>query len=324
MANKKIWVLAEIRKGNLTRSTSQLFGAAYKIADQKNLDVVAVLMGGEKSHAESLAQKASLVLWINDPQLQTYEATCYLQAIWQLIESKGKPVAILASASSSGLELMPRLAIRCETGYASFCVDIWWEGSELATRRPIYGGRAYEELTLLKEPALFTIRSGAFSIPENLLTPGKVETITLTFSDDLGLKLIERKSTTSSKQELSEAECVVAGGRGLGSPENFKLLEELAQELDAAVGASRAVVDSGWRSHDEQVGKSGKTISPDLYIAFGISGVIHHILGMNTSKVIVAINKDPEAPIFQNSDYGLVGDALEVIPVLTKELRSRR
>ena len=214
MADKKIWVIAEIRKGNLTRSTSQLFGAAYKIADQKNLDVVGVLMGGEKPHAESLAQKASLVLWINDPGLETYEATRYFHAIWQLIESKGKPVAILASASSSGLELMPRLAIRCETGYASFCVDIWWEGSELVAQRPIYGGRAYEELALIKEPALFTIRSGAFSIPGNLPNSGKVETITLTFSDDLGLKLIERKSTTSSKQDVSEAEGVVAGGRG--------------------------------------------------------------------------------------------------------------
>lgn len=318
----EILVIAEIRKGILTRSTGQLLGAARKLADQKGLGVTAILIGGDQVHADELAKKAPLVLWIQEPRLELYEASSYLYTIWQLIESRGQPVAIFASASATGLELMPRLAMRCNSGYASYCLDIWWENSELATRRPVFGGRAYEELVISKEPAILTIRPGAFLIPENLNTLGKIKTVPIKLPEDLGLKLIERKSTTSCKKDLSEAVRVVAGGRGMGSPENFKALEELAQVLDAAVGVSRAVVDSGWRSHDEQVGKSGKTISPDLYIACGISGAIHHILGISTSKVIVAINKDPDALMFQNADYGLVGDALEVIPVLSDNLKS--
>jgi len=319
----EIWVIAETRHGNLACSTSQLLGAARKLADQRDLSVAAVLIGGEQVHIDELAQKSPLVLWLKEPGLEPYESTRHLHALWQLIESRGRPRAILASASASGLELIPRLAMRCDSGYASSCVNIWWEGSELAARRPVHGGRAYEEVVPLKQPALFTVRPGAFSIPENLSSSGKTITIPITLPESLGLKVVNRKSTSSGEKDLSEAVRVVAGGRGMGSAENFKLLEELAQVLDAAVGASRAVVDSGWRSHDEQVGKSGKTISPELYIACGISGAIHHVLGMNTSKVVVAINKDPDATIFQNVDYGLVGDALEVIPALSDALKSR-
>jgi electron transfer flavoprotein alpha subunit len=321
MTCNEIWVIAETRKGQLTRSTNQLLGAARKLADEKNLNAVAVLVGGEQVHADELAQKVPLVLWLNEPGLESYDVVRHLHAIWQLIESRGEPEVILANASASGLEFMPRLAARSNVGYASFCTDAWWEGADLAVRRPVYGGRAYEELVLLKKPALLTIRPGAFSIPANLANPGKIETFSVDLPGDIGLNLVERKSTSSGKKDLSEAVCVAAGGRGLGSPGNFKLLEDLAEVLDGAVGVSRAVVDSGWRPHDEQVGKSGKTISPQLYIACGISGAIHHVLGMNTSKVVVAINKDPEALIFKSADYGLVGDVLEVIPALTEALK---
>jgi electron transfer flavoprotein alpha subunit len=322
MTCNEIWVIAETRKGHLTRTTRQLLGAARKLAEEKNFSAAAVLVGGEESHADELAQKVPLVLWLKGPGLEPYDAVRHLHAIWQLIESRGEPEAILANASASGLEFMPRLAVRSGAGYASYCIDAWWEGSELAVRRPVYGGRAYEELVLLKKPALLTVRPGAFSIPENLANPGKIETLSIDLPGDLGFNLVERKSTSLGKKDLSEAVCVVAGGRGLVAPENFKLLEELAEVLDGAVGVSRAVVDSGWRPHDEQVGKSGKTISPELYIAFGISGAIHHVLGMNTAKVVAAINKDPEALIFKNADYGLVGDALEVIPALTEALKT--
>jgi len=322
MTCNEIWVIAETRKGQLTRSTNQLLGAARKLAEEKNIGSVAVLVGGEQVHADDLAQKVPLVLWLKGSGVEPYDAVRHLQAIWQLIESRGEPMVILANASASGLEFMPRLAVRCGVGYASYSVDAWWDGAGLAVRRPVFGGRAYEELVLLKKPAILTVRPGAFSIPENLADPGKIETLSIDLPGDMGLSLVERKSTSSSKKDVSEAVCVVAGGRGLGSPENFKLLEELADVLDGAVGVSRAVVDSSWRPHDEQVGKSGKTISPQLYIACGISGAIHHVLGMNTSKVVVAINKDPEALIFKNADYGLVGDVLEVIPALIEALKT--
>jgi electron transfer flavoprotein alpha subunit len=322
MTCNEIWVIAEMRKGKITRSTGQLLGAARRLADEKNLGTAVLLVGGEQVHADELALKVPLVYWLQGPLLEAYEATRYVYTIWQLIESRGRPAAILTGASAAGLEFMPRLAVRCSAGYASYCVGLWWEESELAARRPVFGGKVYEELVFSKEPALLTVRPGAFSIPENLSNPGKIETFPIELPGDVGLNLVERRSTSSGKKDLSEAVCVVAGGRGMGSPENFKILEELAGVLDGAVGVSRAVVDSGWRPHDEQVGKSGKTISPELYIACGISGAIHHVLGMNTSKVVVALNKDPDAPIFQEADYGLVGDVLEVIPALTQALKS--
>jgi len=322
MAEKEIWVMAEIRRDKITRSTYQLLGAAQKIAEKKNFNTAVVLIGGKKTHVDQLAQKTSRVVWINAHGLEYFESTRYLEAVWQLVESRGQPMVFLANASAAGLELMPGLAMRLNTGYASFCVDIFWNGSDLAVRRPVFGGRVYEELTILKNPAILTVRPGDFPVPENLSTPGKVESVSVNIPENIGLSLVNRQTTASGTQDLAEANCVVAGGRGLGNPENFKLLENLARVLDAGVGGSRAVVDSGWRSHTEQVGKSGKTISPDLYIACGISGAIHHVLGMNTSKVVVAIDKDPDAMIFKNADYGLVGDVLEVIPALTRKLES--
>lgn len=322
MICNEIWVIVEIRQGSLTRSSLQLLGAARKLADQGDFKTAAVQIGGEQSHADELAQKIPLVLWLQEPSLELYEATRYTHAVWQLIESRGRPKAILSPAGSAGLEFLPRLAMRSDSGYASSCVDVFWQDSELACRRPIYGGKVYEELVISTIPALFTVRPGVFSIPENLSQPGIVEPVSIDLPEDIGLKIADRKSITAGKKDLSEAVCVVAGGRGMGTAENFKLLEELAGILDGAVGVSRAVVDAGWMPHDQQVGKSGKTISPELYIACGISGAIHHVLGMNTSKVVVAINKDPDAQIFQSADYGLVGDALEVIPKLIKELKS--
>ena len=314
-------MIAEIRQGSLTRTTSQLLGAARKLAEQQGLHAAAVLLGGEQTQADELARKVPLILWVKEPRLETYEASRYAYALRQLIEVRGSPVAILTGAGAAGLEFLPRLSMSCDSAYASSCVDLWWEGSELACRRPVYGGKVYEELALSTKPAFFTVRPGAFAVPENLETPGKIEAVSVTVPEDLGLDLIERKRTTAGQKDLSEAARVVAGGRGMGVPENFKLLEELAGVLDGAVGVSRAVVDAGWFPHDIQVGKSGKTISPELYIACGISGAIHHVLGINTAKVVVAINKDPDAAIFKSADYGIIGDALEILPGLIEKLK---
>ncbi len=324
MMLNEIWVIAEVRQGTLTRVTSQLLGAARQFAEEKNLGVTAVLVGGEEQNANELAQKVGQVLWLNGERLDVYESTRHLYAIGQLIESKGTPSMILAGASAAGMELLPRLAARCKGIYSNSCVAAWWDGDNLAVRRPLYGGRVYEELVLIQKPAVITVRPGVFSIPENLSSPGKIETTSISIPENMGLKLIDQKSTLSGKKDISEAIRVISGGRGMGSPENFKLIEDCAEVLDAAVGVSRAVVDSGWRPHSEQVGKSGKTISPELYIACGISGAIHHVLGMNTSKVVVAINNDPNALIFENVDFGLVGDAVEVVPALTEGLKALR
>lgn len=293
MANE-IWVLVEIKDGQPTRSSRQIYGAAVALAKEKDLKPVAVVVDGEP-----------------------FEATRHLAALGQLCESRGKPRAVLAPASADGLELLPRLAARLDGGYAGSAVGLRWEGDQLAARRPIFGGRAYEEVAFVRTPALVSVRPGALAAGE----PDGMETVTVKAPPVAGPAVVEQKATAATGKNVSEAPRVVAGGRGLGAKDNFKLIEELADALGAAVGASRAVVDAGWRPHDEQVGKSGKTVCPELYIACGISGAIHHVLGMNTSKVVVAINNDPDAPIFENADFGLVGDALQVLPALTKALK---
>ena len=291
----EIWVLCEIRDGQPTRTSKQMLNAAGTLAAEKNLAPVEIVLSGEP-----------------------YEATRHLAALVQLIESRGEPRAILASAGANGLELMPRLAARLRAGYAGSVVNLRWEGDQLAARRPVYGGRAYEEVVFVRAPALVTVRPGAMSAQRDL---DKAETVVVDAPPIPGPVVVEQKATAATGKNVSEAARVVAGGRGMGEPDNFKLIEELADALGAAVGASRAVVDAGWRPHDEQVGKSGKTICPELYIACGISGAIHHVLGMNTAKVVVAINTDPKAPIFENADYGLVGDALQVVPALTEAIK---
>jgi electron transfer flavoprotein alpha subunit len=291
----EIWVLTESQEGQPTRTSRQMQSAAAALAAEKDLKALAVELKGEP-----------------------YEAGRHLAALGQLIESRGKPLAILAAAGSSGLELMPRLAARLQCGYLASVVDLRWEGDQLAARRPVYGGRAYEEVACTKTPALVTVRPGALSVTGET---GPLETVGVDAPPVPGPAVVEQQATTATGLDVSEAARVVAGGRGMGGPENFKLVEDLAGALGAAVGASRAVVDAGWRPHDEQVGKSGKTICPQLYIACGISGAIHHVLGMNTSKVVVAINTDPEALIFKNADFGLIGDALQVLPALTQALK---
>jgi electron transfer flavoprotein alpha subunit len=290
----EIWVLVEIKDGQPTRTSRQMCAAASALANEKGLKPVAIELQGEP-----------------------YEAARYLTALGQLCESRGKPRAILAAASARGLELMPRLAARLDGGYAGSVVGLRWEEDQLAAKRPVYGGRAYEEVALVRTPALVTVRPGALAAGE----PEGMETVTVEAPPVPGPVVVEQQTTAAAGKNVSEAARVVAGGRGMGDAGNFKLIEELADALGAAVGASRAVVDAGWRPHDEQVGKSGKTICPELYIACGISGAIHHVLGMNTAKVVVAVNTDPDAPIFENADFGLVGDALQVLPALTRALK---
>ncbi|MBW1810838.1 MAG: electron transfer flavoprotein subunit alpha/FixB family protein [Deltaproteobacteria bacterium] len=322
MTAREIWIVAETRKGSLTKVTRQLLGAARSLATQKELSVVAVLVAGDQAQADELAQLAANVIWLNQAELSPYEATRQVDALGQLIEKRGRPFAVLAGSSSAANEFMPRLAARYQSGYASNCVDLRWEGEELAVRRPVYGGRVYEELAFCQTPAWATFRPGAFDLKKKLASPGQLEQVTIDLPESNRPLVGELKIGAIQDIELSEATRVVAGGRGLGEPQNFELVEQLAQVLQAAIGASRAIVDAGWRPHTEQVGKSGKTISPELYIACGISGAVHHTLGMNTSKVVVAINSDPEATIFKHADYGIVGDAIEILPALTEALKS--
>ena len=320
MAQREIWVIAEFRRGALTRGTQELLGAARTLDKGGELAVVAVLVGRQAAAAESLAALGPKVLWLQSPALEAHESSRVSLALARLAEARGRPAAILTGATATGLELLPRLAAQLGVGVASHVTALRWEGDSLHARRPIFGGRAYEEVALLMQPAMVTVRAGAFAAVEKAAAAGAIEPVPIEMPVGLGLTVVDRKITSAGRQELTEASRVVAGGRGLGQKENFAKLEELAAVLDGTVGASRAVVDAGWRSHDEQVGKSGKTISPQLYIGCGISGALHHTMGMDTSKTIIAINKDPAAPIFNAADYGIVDDVFTILPLLKEEL----
>jgi electron transfer flavoprotein alpha subunit len=264
---------------------------------------------------------ASRVVLLENAALAPYRAEVWARALADLA-AKESPKAILAPVTSRQRELMARLAARLGTGLAADCVSLAARGDGLIATRPVYAGKLLSKVTWAKSPWVATLRPNVFRPADE--QPGKVATVDrpAISMPSATMKFVERREeATTGLPELTEAEIVVSGGRGLKGPENFVIREELAKVMGAAVGASRAAVDAGWRPHRFQIGQTGRTISPKLYMGFGVSGAIQHLAGMRTSKVIVAVNKDPEAPIFKIADYGIVGDLFEVVPALTQELK---
>jgi len=266
---------------------------------------------------------ADKVIVADDDRLAIYTTDAYASVIAQLAQS-GEPAIILLGASVQGKDLSGRLAARLGVGMVQDCVAFSLENGNLVAKRPIYAGKAYATVTFKNSvPQIATARPNVLELNEPDGSKS-AEVVDAEFSLDdsqLKTKVVEIIQEEGAKVDLTEAERIVSGGRGMKGPENYTILEELADIIDATVGASRSAVDSGWRPHSDQVGQTGKVVSPNLYIACGISGAIQHLAGMSTSKYIVAINKDPEAPIFQKADYGVVGDLFEVVPALTEEIK---
>jgi electron transfer flavoprotein alpha subunit len=231
--------------------------------------------------------------------------------------------AVLFAASSLGRDLAPRVAARLGVEYLSEVTGIEAQGGQVAVTRPRFAGKLNARVVVEQKPAVLSLRANTFTPRENA-KGGEVQKLDVSLDTaDFGAVVREIKEAAAGRMDVSEAPVIVSGGRGLGNPENFRLIEELAAAFNgkAAVGASRAVVDAGWRPHAEQVGQTGKTVAPTLYFAVGISGAIQHLAGMRSSRYIVAINKDPEAPIFKVADYGIVGDLFEILPRLAEEIR---
>ncbi len=252
----------------------------------------------------------------------TYSPSAFAKILHQFATAENIDIFIFPNITY-GKELGPRLAVALSAGYIADVINIAVQNGEILFKKPVYAGKAVITAKLRSEKKVFTIRPNIFTAKETDAAP---EFAIHEFTPDISEADFKEKrvaiTRSSGKLDVAEADIVVSGGRGLKAPENFKLVEELAAVLGAAVGASRAVVDAGWRPHSEQVGQTGKTISPNLYIAIGISGAVQHLAGMSSSKVIVAINKDKDAPIFQVADYGIVGDALDVVPRLTEKLKA--
>ncbi len=315
-----ILVFLEQRDGKLRPVSREALGEASRLAKQWGCDVVGVCLAAADPGLAALGDAGTdRVLLATDARFARYEGATYAAAVVQAVKS-ASPKAVLFAASSMGRDLAPRVAARLGVGLASDCVALSVEGGALQARRPVFAGKAFQTLRFLGTPAMATLRPKVFAAVTGAGKTAAVAALEATLPVSR-VTVRDVVAQSGGKVDLTESEIIVSGGRGVKGPEHFKLIEDLAEALGATVGASRAVVDAGWRPHSEQVGQTGKTVSPKLYVAVGISGAIQHLAGMSSSRCIVAINKDPEAPIFKIADYGLVGDLFEVVPALTEAVR---
>jgi electron transfer flavoprotein alpha subunit len=317
-----ILVFAEVRDGKLKKSSLETLSEAVRLAKPLGSKVGVALVGeGVRGHAEVLGRYgAAQVFVVESPRLKYYAPEAVAKAVVAAHQKLGSG-AILMAATALGRDLAGGVGALLGTGAAADCTGVTIAGGKVQARRPVYSGKAYATVAFRKSPAVLSLRPNVFPAQE---TGGAaaVEDLAVAFDEaDFRSAVKDVAATAQGKVELTEASVIVSGGRGLQSPDNFKVRDELAAVLGAAVGASRAVVDNGWRPHSEQVGQTGKTVAPNLYIALGISGAIQHLAGMRTSKVIVAVNKDPDAPIFKSATYGVVGDAMEIVPALIQNLK---
>ena len=324
---KDVWVYLETTEGKLRNVGLELLGEGRKLADAMGQKLAGVLIGNqvEGLAKEAFAAGADQVYLVEATQLTHFTTDGYTATVVDLIKTY-KPSVILLGATNNGRDLGPRVACRIGTGLTADCtgLDIDEPTGLVAWTRPAFGGNIMATILCPEHrPQMGTVRPSVFKRPvpdytkngEIIRVPGKVN------PEDIRTKIIDIIHVCTAACNLEEAEIIVSGGRGLGKPENFCYVEALADVLGAAVGASRAAVDAGWKPPLHQVGQTGKTVGPKIYIACGISGAIQHLAGMSSSDVIIAINRDPDAPIFKVADYGIVGDILEVLPILTEEFK---
>ncbi|MFA5356944.1 MAG: electron transfer flavoprotein subunit alpha [Candidatus Omnitrophota bacterium] len=324
---KGVWVFAEQKKGKVQSVVYELLGKARELAASLGTDVSAVLLGEhlEEEIQELIWRGADNVYVVEKREVANFQDEPYTNILAELIK-KYKPEILLCGATSIGRSLISRVAIRLKVGLTADCtgLDIDPEKKLLLQTRPAFGGNIMATIISPDyRPQMATVRHKVF--PEtvsDMKRKGKI------IREDFNGPMLESRSKLldiideiESTVNLSEADIIVSGGRGMGGPENFKMLEELAKAMGAAVGSSRAAVDAGWMPYSHQVGQTGRTVSPKIYIACGISGQIQHLVGMQSSKIIVAINKDPDAPIFKVATYGIVGDVFQIVPALTKKFK---
>ena len=316
--SKNVLVVAETREGNLRNVSFEALAAAKKIAAGGK--VTAALFGQvDRSLAEQLAHYgADQIDLLTNEELNEYTTDAFTQALTQVINVE-KPDAVLLGHTAIGRDLAPRVAARLGLGLISDCTDVEVKGDEVAFVRPIYAGKAFQTKKVSEGMIFATIRPNNIEKGEpDTSRSAEISNVDVDITDIRTIIKDVVKKTTGTI-DLTEAKIIISGGRGVKSAEGFKPLSELAEVLGAAVGASRAACDAGYCDYSMQIGQTGKVVTPDLYIACGISGAVQHLAGMSNSKIIVAINKDPEAPIFKVADYGIVGDLFEVLPLLTEE-----
>jgi electron transfer flavoprotein alpha subunit len=319
--SNNILVVAEQRNGVLKKVTFEMLGAGADLAAALGGRVEAALLGSGLGGLPDLLAHygASKVFVADDDSLATYSSEGHTNVLADLI-GKVSPAIVLVGATAMGKDLAPRLAARLGVGLASDCINLEIAGGRLVAARPIFAGKAVAKVRLTGDPQMATVRPNVLPAPEPETGAAAVVEPVAAATGAIRDKVVDTVGAGEGAIDVAEADIIVSGGRGVGGTEGFEPIRSLAKTLGAAVGASRAAVDAGWIPHSHQVGQTGKTVTPNLYIACGISGAIQHLAGMKTSKAIVAVNKDPEAPIFKVADYGIVGDLFEVVPLLEKEL----
>lgn len=319
-----VLIFAEHQDGKLKKTALELASKAFELASKIGGQAEAALIGNA---SEALANELApygikKVYLLESPQLSQYNTVGYVKVLADLI-NQTKPEIVLGAASPAGKDFFPRLAARLDTGLASDAIDLKIDtDNKLVATHPIYSGKALVDVKIPNSsPQMALIRANSFGAV--VRQEGATAEVAKIAADAGELKAVMKELVkgASDKVDLTEAEIIVSGGRAMKAAENFKILQEFADVIGATVGASRAAVDSGYAPHDMQVGQTGKVVNPKLYFAIGISGAIQHLAGMRTSKVIVAVNQDPQAPIFQKADYGLVGDLFQIVPLMTQEFK---
>ena len=325
---KNLWVFVETEEGKAKNVAFELLTTGRALADDMGQKLVAVVLGDgvDAAAKQAIAYGADQAILVQGEEYRTYNTDAETYAMCALIE-KYQPAAVLYGATVNGRDLAPRVAAKLATGLTADCtgLEIDGETGNLISTRPAFGGNLMASIVCPDHrPQMSTVRPGVFKKgePDESRTGEIITEDIHAPAEDIRVKLLDRVKEVAEAVNLEEAEIIVAGGRGLKEEKNFALIQQLADVLGATVGASRAVVDSGWIPHAHQVGQTGKTVAPKLYFAIGISGAIQHLAGMTGSDTIVAINKDPDAPIFDVADYAIVGDLFEVVPPLIDALKA--
>ncbi len=324
----EIMVLAEHRRGELRDVTWEMLSKARQLGESLGAEVSVALFGkGVNPLAEALKPKANRVLLVEDDRLESFNTETYEKVLIQLMTER-KPSLTLIGHTAMGMDLAPGLAARLKMALATDCIGIDPEGDSFSVTRQLYGGKVNAKVSFLKKgPYLFTVRPGAFPVVEKDSLPGEILPVVSPLTDEgLARRFIEFVEAAAGEVDITQADILVSVGRGIKDPENIPMVKELAEALGGALSCSRPVVDKKWLPKACQVGTSGKTVKPKVYIAVGISGAFQHIAGMKGAGTIIAINKDPKAPIFNVAQYGIVGDLFKIVPVLkekAKEFRKR-
>ncbi len=307
-----VLVFTESKDGKLKKVSREALTIGRKLGD-------VVAFSSDANVAEEAGRYGATKLYVANVGPYTTEA--YTAALTQAVKDV-QPAVLLFAGTSNGRDLAPRVAARVNAGVASDVDRLEWTDGKLRARRPVYSGKAFATVEVTSTPAIATTRPNAF--PAEEAGGGAAEVVNVTADTTDRVKVVETKVPEAGELSIAEADIIISGGRGLKEAENFSYIRDLAHAIGGAVGASRATVDAGWIDHQHQVGQTGRVVSPNLYIAAGVSGAIQHLAGMSSSKHIVAINKDPEAPIFRVADLGVVGDLFQILPVLTEEVKKAK